>query len=187
MNLKCALIGTCLRSLRVSCSESNYFFIKSLLIEFFLWYVDYVYNHSKKYEGVVMMKKKLIFGLVLALSVMIMPNMTFSMNDPLEDDVNYVNDSMLNRLDEQYLENEEELDEDGYIHDDYEDYMDEDYMNEDYMDDLSAEALAEYEDFSDEDLGIEEDEEELPEQNEVVEVTEMMPQADVIDADNAMM
>ena len=122
----------------------------------------------KKYEGVVMMKKKLIFGLVLAISVMIMPNMTFSMNDPLEDDVNYVDDSMLNRLDEQYLDDTEDLDEDDYM----DDYMD---MEDDYMMD----------DLSDEDLGIEEDE--LPEQNEVVEVTEMMPQADVIDADDSMM
>lgn len=126
----------------------------------------------KKYEGVVMMKKKLIFGLVLALSVMIMPNMTFSMNDPLEDDVNYVDDSMLNRLDEQYLDDSEDLDEDDYM----DDYMD---IDDDYMIDED--------DLSDEDLGIEEDEEELPEQNEIVEVTEMMPQADVIDADDAMM
>lgn len=130
----------------------------------------------KKYEGVVMMKKKFIFGLVLALSVMIMPNMTFSMNDPLEDDVNYVDDSMLNRLDEQYLNDIEDLDEDDYL-DDMDDYMD---IDDDYM--------IEEDDLSDEDLGIEEDEEEeLPEQDEIVEVTEMMPQADVIDADDAMM
>ena len=135
----------------------------------------------KKYEGVVMMKKKLIFGLVLAISVMIMPNMTFSMNDPLEDDVNYVDDSMLNRLDEQYLDDTEDLDEDDYM-DDYmdmeDDYMMDDLSDEDLVieeDDVSAEALAEAE------------EDELPEQNNIIEVKEMMPQSNVIDADNAMM
>jgi len=131
---------------------------------------------------------------IVALLVLLVPmsSVLLSMNDALEDRVNYVDDSMLNRLDRQYLDEESQSSEDdeyGYtvseedeedLMDEFSDLDDEDYdaMEEDWDED-------EYPDYDEEDFDY--DDEGLPEQDEAVELLEMEPQEDVNAHDARMM